>query len=1408
MAALTQEQIDTYEAAHQAELNAARDWIAEYKTIFNSLIDANAPDQTALKINDDLPTGDVDLTNQATFQAFNNVVTAYGLMKDQEGLIPAEAKAQIETLIKIKGDLEQLARANIAQQPQAPAETTEAPPITMDDLFGLDFQHAIENLETALSNTQNRESTFHRSIVDIKPDNFYDTTTRLHTRALFLDAFKEYGASYYEDGKLLKYTEGDFNYSYILDKKGDIYSVQFGEDGEIVRDANDMPIRGDKMGNITDSFSDNIASANSFIITATLLKDISEKITLLDRTAETKQGRGYRQENNEAELAKVEAEQDKLIQQFFTQFPALKGFEDDFRARLSRSRGVDGEDFTSSKLSKDMKAAANNDGAFTDFIIQAFTLEQYKTSYDGTKSHVNATSDIMAAASHLFHTMSGESFNRDAIATHRAEYGVVSDNILALGAYETLENVADGMPVDIRVLYYPDEQLQKEVTAYFGEETAIVTPEQIYDYVQYQLDLRAIAKFDPDISQADIDKMTRAEREDLIKTDLASDNSAIKKLSQGIYEGILVPDERDLRMAFKAFSKPSITDPEVMARIQDERKYGEYKYDAAQIIGSKKIPQEDLAAMMGLDINNDESREQYLSMGLNDKIALLQKHLDTPPEIMFDALKPDSKAFNAYMKLAQEFMSPSHMIALDTMSDEDLAIMTNTPNFAKLTYPEKAALLTPIMVAPLDVMIDKLEGTPAFPLYDRLILNTYGYAFANHAYSRNGELNSNDKDKWNGRYGDPSQDMLIKDYLFANGRNLNAEGFTDEGLALLRGPTGFGTNSSLTYEQAMDELSPQDQKTLETALNNMGRPSVYSFATRPANNKWFEEKRLDYHEALVDEKQRQALEAAENAQAEAALQAAAEAKLAEEKATKAKESADAEAAKAKAEADKIKSDPATDKDKGKETPDTGENATTDEDKPKGESAEVEDDDATPDTNKVEAEVAAEPSPYDLPAEYRIIRDNADINALTAKFGASVSDSVDQFGSADLLEDTKALEMLGILTRKDVENLHSIYTDHTAHLSTAAETKTKIQDFATTHNLSLVERDMITPNFAVEWFKDDPLSINDINNLQHRMDEEILIEQYIKIAENTGLPRIVPFANPEKSKQIDVPIGIAIRNPVILKEIQEQLKFNPTEDGTNTAASPEEIKMRTAGLEAIQTINDIASSAKFILTNNLETIPSQADYLLASGQLTEDGNDGLAALMQEYYSIIETATDKAEIGNYLNEALPKFVMDNHLNPIAAKNLFNEIGLPAIRIDSKILNETDIQRLEAMAEPQTIASRLEAILQTHSLPATIKVADKEIPIEEYVRSQASIDKFLEANKDSSDVASMKEGIIYINQLAIDANEAKVTLNQVAAPAEQSTTNDTTAKIKENSKDMFDQQHPGDMKTPLEHGMSVAP
>ncbi len=687
-------------------------------------------------------------------------------------------------------------------------------PVDITTLFAERTRQAILEIETKLSRKLDNTGKFVR-----EPDNYLDYDTREYAADVLYAAFKKYGAEYANGRK--KMAGSKEKTVYTFDDKGAIYTARTDSKGEALRNTDDIILKDKKVGHILDGIDED---DDRYLLplqeaTVKLMKQISREVR--DR----RESKNFQVLSPE-DLEKVEKKQNDEIKTFFSSNPDLAKLEEEFRLTLKREYALGLDPFKDSDLGKRIRAEEDDDIKYNTFMAAIFSDYQsiLNTKAAGL-SPVQTEGDEFGGVYNLLSALfSDNTYKSQNILKLREDYGYDADNILSVGAYGILEGMSGGDYIPIEMLYDSDNEEQKNaIRNHFKDEDGKVydrvTREEVYAFVRQQFDLRAIKE---------LGGKEPAPGQDLNEF-IKQNHQTLRQVTEAMYEGKFNvfgktgeddPYARDYEIATtKAFARPDITDLLVLSTIRNLR----------QTTGT--IP---------------------------ENVAEL------------NAISADIRKTLA--------MAPTTHYALKKMRDDELIALTGEKDFNDQDLAQKMETLTGILAKDPGDFISGLDKEgEKFKAYNRMTLNYYedNHLMANFNYNRSGDVADQTMDTENGRYGAPTQDMLMHMYTRYYAWELKGiYGVDDASIFMNESRTEI--QHDITYVEAMSRLTPENQEKLKAGIESLSHPSGHLYYNlRPD---FLFQQRLKYLKRQADAKIKIAADAKTKADADAKTKAKAKKK--------------------------------------------------------------------------------------------------------------------------------------------------------------------------------------------------------------------------------------------------------------------------------------------------------------------------------------------------------------------------------------------------------------------------------------------------------------------------------------------------------------------------------------------------
>ena len=172
---------------------------------------------------------------------------------------------------------------------------------------------------------------------------------------------------------------------------------------------------------------------------------------------------------------------------------------------------------------------------------------------------------------------------------------------------------------------------------------------------------------------------------------------------------------------------------------------------------------------------------------------------------------------------------PSVKYVLDNMTTDQIIEMTGNKDFSSLLTKERDAYLESFLKEPL-------ENHAGNEQYERMIINYHERSMADFTYIRNGSVNDTGMDTWNGRYGPPNQDALLKIYMFENGMDFDKLYGSDWPEIFAYGDNPR-PNPDVTYEEVTSRMTAAQKQTLDEGIAKLANPSMYVYIAEMYHHK-------------------------------------------------------------------------------------------------------------------------------------------------------------------------------------------------------------------------------------------------------------------------------------------------------------------------------------------------------------------------------------------------------------------------------------------------------------------------------------------------------------------------------------------------------------------------------------------
>ncbi|MCB1721046.1 MAG: DUF2786 domain-containing protein [Alphaproteobacteria bacterium] len=456
------------------------------------------------------------------------------------------------------------------EETEAENEEAENAPIVLSDYLGPEVQYQTLLLERAFAEGKTEKDADYN-----EPDKFLDPATVAQIRDTLEVAVSKYGSEYYDGDKYILGPNGKTRYTFS--KEGHIYSYEI-IDGK--------PTEKETIGHITDGLNLKIAEEGEFKgkligqikpnpIAVALINDIKKDLFAVDIDAE--------QEKLALEQRKLEDKQNKHIKDYFKKNPALASLEDEFREALKKHDNAD--PFKNTAIAKKIREQSADKETFDLFLVAILTNQQSMNELGAKSQNFAQEREEIASIADLFQIMSNDKlYDPNKLSELYGKAGAKPDNILSLSAYTWLRGHKGGHPLAVEALYLglDDERKQAILQAFEGKTQ--VTLQEARVFVRRQIDLSAIKTLDP-TTYADAEKAGKFDTIAGQDAFIAANHATLRGVSQAMMEGRFNPDERDVKIAFKAFGTLSIQDPSIrrhinrmmsLSNIRPNAKYAQY----------------------------------------------------------------------------------------------------------------------------------------------------------------------------------------------------------------------------------------------------------------------------------------------------------------------------------------------------------------------------------------------------------------------------------------------------------------------------------------------------------------------------------------------------------------------------------------------------------------------------------------------------------------------------------------------------------------------------------------------------------------------------------------------------------------------------------------------------------------
>ena len=424
--------------------------------------------------------------------------------------------------------------------------------IVLSDYLREEVQYATLLLERAFA-----EGKSHKYLFYNEPDKSLDPATLAQIRDTLITAVSKYGQEYYDGDKYI--LGPDDKTRYTFSKEGYIYSYQI-IDGK--------PTDKETIGKITDGLNLEIAEEGEFKgklvgqikpnpIVVALINDIRKDLFAVDIDAE--------QEKLALEQRKLEDKQNRLIEDYFNANPALASLEDEFREALKKHDNAD--PFKNTAIAKKIREQSADKETFDLFLVAILTNQQSMNELGAKSQNFGQERADISAIANLFRVMSDDKlYDPNKLSELYGKADFKPDNILSLNAYTWLEGYKGDHPLAVEALYLGLDEERKQAILQAFEGKTQVTLQEARVFVRRQIDLRAIKTLDPG-TYADAEKAGKLDTIAGQNAFIAANHATLRGVSQAMMEGRFNPDERDVKIAFKAFGTLSIQDPRIRRHI-------------------------------------------------------------------------------------------------------------------------------------------------------------------------------------------------------------------------------------------------------------------------------------------------------------------------------------------------------------------------------------------------------------------------------------------------------------------------------------------------------------------------------------------------------------------------------------------------------------------------------------------------------------------------------------------------------------------------------------------------------------------------------------------------------------------------------------------------------------------------
>ncbi|MBL4805345.1 MAG: hypothetical protein JKY71_10810 [Alphaproteobacteria bacterium] len=697
-----------------------------------------------------------------------------------QGILTAESGLAPAVLAQLNADR----TGTAGPSGPAPTETTTTPEEPEDtgptieelvEVFTTDIRYATLAVERAFDNRQDYDST----AADWEPDEFLDHNTRHEIDQIVTTAFDRYGSDFHGDNisrVIVKTdpTSGEEQY-FAFNESGYIFEVQI-EGGNVVKDHAyatdpDFPVTARLEDGATATI---VGEAVGRIDQGIHVRDENGHINTVHFASAAFMGWVFESMDQE------KRERNMRIDGFFegvsdSQTPSL---EEELRLALA-DRDLTEDQFKESDLYRRIKEARGNDDATDEFVTQLFAMDLNRFSHGADTLGIVEGTGEASAVYNLLRYMSGSRIN-EAHQALRDQVPWDRDNILSRNGYEILKQVRGGERIALGVLEDTRQDeggarqraaLHKEFMQEDGTLPQSVSREQVYAFVQKQFDLRAIATLG----------------------DLRLDQSQLDTMSEEDQE------------RFRENIGEDLTEDMIAAMSREAQ---------SQLIAENTDILDRVSIAMAEGRFNPDDRD----------VQLVFKAFERP-----SLDDPTIRQLIDSQRAAGRF--PTGQYALNYMTENQLEDITGISNFNDNNVYNRQQQIE---------ILDNLFRNPTPALlgnenYRQLTMNFYEPFMANYTWFRNGSVDDDSLNTWNGRYGEPGQDELLHMYMTYNQLHLD-ETFPDGAHRVFFQGGNNSVDYSLTYDEVRAKLAEMDAEQgtnyvarLDHGIDALNNPSMYMY---------------------------------------------------------------------------------------------------------------------------------------------------------------------------------------------------------------------------------------------------------------------------------------------------------------------------------------------------------------------------------------------------------------------------------------------------------------------------------------------------------------------------------------------------------------------------------------------------